>query len=187
MLQSMSVVGYLVLWLALRAVALRMATPATVVRGSPWLTRVALVFCFFTAAGLSVMPLWSGCYVPEIGRWHNSVGVLLLALALVADAVCLRSLGRLYSLEMELKKDHVVVSDGLYRFVRHPIYLSNIIGYLGVCLLLVHWILWLGLAVQVVGFIIMARHEEQFLLGLLGDEYGQYRREVRWMLIPGLL
>lgn len=187
MLQTIAVAGYLVLWLALREVALRAATPATAVRPSPWITRVALGYCFFTAAILSVTPVWSDWRPHDIGLIQISTGALLLVLALVADAACLRSLGSLYSLEMAVKQGHVVVRDGLYRFVRHPIYLSNIIGYLGVCLLLVHWIVWVGLAAQVAGFIAMARHEERFLVGHLGDVYEQYRWDVRWMLIPGVL
>jgi len=96
-------------------------------------------------------------------------------------------LGDLYSLERGVKSDHIVVRRGMYQLIRHPIYLSNVVGYLGVCLLLNHWVAWVGLVAQSGGFVFMARHEEAFLVHHLGGMYEQYRRDVRWMFIPGVL
>ena len=187
MVGATAVAGYLLLWLALRAIALRFATTATVVRRSPWLTRIALGYSFLCALALAVMRLWPGFDRPELGLERLSAGIAMVALSLVAEAVCLRSLGDLYSLEMAVKSNHVVIRTGMYRLVRHPIYVSNIVGYVGVCLLLGHWAAWVGLVAQAVGFVSMAQREEEFLVKHLGNTYEQYRRQVRWMFVPGVL
>jgi protein-S-isoprenylcysteine O-methyltransferase Ste14 len=71
-----------------------------------------------------------------------------------------------------------VIRKGVFRFVRHPIYLSEIILYLGLLLLN------LSLASAIVWVIAMfflhhmSRYEEKLLLDKFGDEYKQYMKEV---------
>jgi protein-S-isoprenylcysteine O-methyltransferase Ste14 len=74
---------------------------------------------------------------------------------------------------------------GLYRFVRHPIYVSEIVAVLGAVLLnpaLANWLLWAcecGLQVA------RALAEENLLLS--DPEYRAYRARVRYRLVPGLV
>lgn len=187
MLAASAVAGYLFLWLMLRAMALRLAEPATAAKRSPWMTRIALAYCFLCAVALVVAKLWSEWGNPHDGLVRLSVGIALASAGLLVDAICLRSLSTLYSLEMAIKKNHTVVRTGPYRLVRHPIYFSNILGFIGVCILLNHWAAWGGLAAQVVGFVVMGRREEAFLIAHLGEPYERYCRDVRWMLIPGIM
>ena len=187
MISTVAVVGYLALWLVLRLMALRMSKPAHVMRGSPWFTRLVLAYCFVFSIGFVAANTWSGG-----GNWQENpvrlaMGISMVTLALVTDAVCLLSLRPFYSLEMEIKQDHAVIKSGFYRLVRHPIYLSNIIGFLGLCILMNHWAAWVASPAQVIGFFLMAREEELFLISHLGKEYERYRADVRWMLIPGIL
>jgi len=137
--------------------------------------------------GFVAINIWS-----EGGNWQENsvrlaIGIFMVALALAVDSICLLSLLPLYSLEMEVKQDHAVIKSGFYRLVRHPIYSSNIIGFLGLCILMNHWAAWVGLPAQVIGFFLMVKKEELFLIGHLGQEYERYRVDVRWMLIPGIL
>lgn len=71
-----------------------------------------------------------------------------------------------------------VIRKGVFRLVRHPIYLSEIILYLGLLLLN------LSLASAIVWVMAMfflhhiSRYEEKLLLDKFGDEYKQYMKEV---------
>src|SRR5882724_4951938 len=51
--------------------------------------------------------------------WLGAV-VLVLALALFFHTH--RRLGRFWSVTLEIRQDHGLVTDGIYRFVRHPMY-----------------------------------------------------------------
>jgi len=82
---------------------------------------------------------------------------------------------------------YTLIKSGLYRFVRHPIYLGNILGFIGLCILMNHWVAWVASPAQVFGFFLMARDEERFLISHVGNEYESYRAAVRWMLIPGIV
>jgi len=78
-----------------------------------------------------------------------------------------------------------VVRTGLFRLVRHPMYLSEILLYLGF-LLLGSSLIATGVWLLTIGFLhYVARKEEQLLLVRFGDEYSQYMREVP-MWIPRL-
>ncbi len=77
-----------------------------------------------------------------------------------------------------------LVTTGVYRWVRHPIYTGLILGTFG-------WSLWrenlLGVALAVLLFVffdLKSRREEAWLMEAYSD-YGEYRRRVR-KLIPFL-
>jgi protein-S-isoprenylcysteine O-methyltransferase Ste14 len=78
-----------------------------------------------------------------------------------------------------------VIRTGVFGLVRHPIYLSEILLYVGL------WLLSLSLAAAVVICLAMAflhyisRWEEKRLLAQFGEDYAQYMREVP-MWIPRL-
>jgi protein-S-isoprenylcysteine O-methyltransferase Ste14 len=71
-----------------------------------------------------------------------------------------------------------VIRNGVFRFVRHPIYLSEIIFYLG--LLIINFSL-AAAVVWVAGILFLhfiSRFEEKLLLERYGEEYKQYMKEV---------
>jgi protein-S-isoprenylcysteine O-methyltransferase Ste14 len=78
-----------------------------------------------------------------------------------------------------------VIREGVFNYVRHPIYLSEILLYLGLLLLsmsLAAALVWL----MAIGFLhYISRHEEKLLLARFGTDYKQYMREVP-MWIPRL-
>ncbi|HUW17888.1 MAG TPA: isoprenylcysteine carboxylmethyltransferase family protein [Sedimentisphaerales bacterium] len=187
MVRTVTVAAYLALWLVLRWTALRLSKPARVRRISPWFTRLVLAYCFVFSVGFVAANTWSEGSNQQDNSVRLAMGIFMVALALVADTICLLSLCPFYSLEMEIKENHAVIESGLYRLVRHPIYLSNIIGFLGLCILMNHWAAWVASPAQVIGFFLMAREEELFLISHLGKEYERYRADVRWILIPGIL
>jgi len=186
MIGAIAISGYLVFWLLFRLIAMQKSKPARVTRRSPWFTRIVLAYCFIFSASFVVSNTWL------VGDGYNenlvrlAIGIIIIVLALISDAICLFSLSPFYSLEIGIKQDHAVIKSGLYRFVRHPIYFGNIVGFFGLCILMDSWAAWAALPAQVIGLFLMAREEELFLISHLGKEYENYRSDVRWMLIPGL-
>jgi len=87
--------------------------------------------------------------------------------------------------KVQPERDHRVISTGPYAVVRHPMYASVMLFFIGVPLMLGTW--W-GLAFVPVFFLMFAvrtRIEERTLVaGLPG--YADYATRVRYRLIPGL-
>jgi len=107
------------------------------------------------------------------------VGAILLALsAFLARA----SLGIIFG---QTRPEPHVVRKGGFAVVRHPMYLSEILLYLGLLLIslsLAAGVVWLA----AIGFLhYVSRTEEKLLHARFGDEYAAYTREVP-MWVPGL-
>jgi protein-S-isoprenylcysteine O-methyltransferase Ste14 len=87
--------------------------------------------------------------------------------------------------KVQAARQHHVVSNGPYAFVRHPMYSGIMLFFFGVPLLLGSW--W-GVAIApvfAVLFAIRARIEERALVeGLPG--YADYAARVRYRLVPGV-
>ena len=87
--------------------------------------------------------------------------------------------------KVQAERDHHVISTGPYALVRHPMYTSIMLFFIGVPLLLGSW--W-GLAFVPLFFAMFAfrtRIEERTLVaGLKG--YADYTARVRYRLVPGL-
>ncbi|MBN1382599.1 MAG: isoprenylcysteine carboxylmethyltransferase family protein [Deltaproteobacteria bacterium] len=85
----------------------------------------------------------------------------------------------------ETRAEPYVIRKSVFGIVRHPIYLSEILLYLG-CLVmsmsLAAAVVWI-MAILFLHYV--SRHEEKLLLTRFGEEYAQYMREVP-MWIPRL-
>jgi len=56
--------------------------------------------------------------------WLAWIGAALAAAFLALFIASHRSLGRNWSVSLEIRREHTLVTDGLYRYVRHPMYSS---------------------------------------------------------------
>jgi protein-S-isoprenylcysteine O-methyltransferase Ste14 len=93
------------------------------------------------------------------------------------------ALGRLYSPEVTLQREHRLISEGPYRSIRHPRYLGGMVQGIGLSLLFRSWI---GLVLTLVFFVIVLfriKDEE----ALMGKEFGETWTsycEKTWRLVP---
>ena len=113
-------------------------------------------------------------------RW---LGVAIYAAGGVLRLAPVFVLGRRFSGLVAIQPEHRLVTDGLYRFIRHPSYLGLLVNALG----------W-GLAFRAgVGLVIAAlmlsvviariEAEERLLSETFGAEYDAYRART-WRLVP---
>ena len=82
-------------------------------------------------------------------------------------------------------RGQVVVQDGMYRRIRHPMYLGVIVGFLGTPLVLNSW--WAMIpSVAIVGLFVYRTYREDRMLmdGLAG--YAEYSEKVKYRLLPGI-
>ena len=86
-------------------------------------------------------------------------------------------LGDNWSVTLEIDAQHRLVTRGVYRFVRHPMYTSFFVSGIGQALLLPNWIAGPA-ALVAVAVLVMVRvpNEEAMMIGQFGDEYRDYMR-----------
>ncbi len=79
----------------------------------------------------------------------------------------------------------VPVTTGLYRYSRHPIYLTGILRLLGMGIASASWVFLLLPASLLIGLFIFAGSEERATTEQYGDAYREYmKRTPRWIGIP---
>lgn len=116
------------------------------------------------------------------GLFYPGLALFILGLALTMWAY--RTLGKFFSLVVQVQTDHRVVDTGPYRFVRHPGYAGVLLGFLGLGLAVQSWAALVVMAVATpAALAYRLRLEEQFLVTELGDEYVRYAGRTK-RLIP---
>ena len=112
---------------------------------------------------------------------------LTLTFAGIAFAAWARIiLGGNWSAVVTIKQGHNIVRRGPYAIVRHPIYSGGLLGLLGTALLTGELRSLLALPLIFAAWWTKLRMEEQFMTEKFGNDYEQYRREVK-ALIPFVL
>ena len=112
-------------------------------------------------------------------RYKLPLGVIILVLALYLARTGMKIVFG------EVTEKPGVIRKGPFRFVRHPIYLSEILFYLGLLMFrtsLAAAFIWI---LAIVFFVYIARYEEKLLLARFGEDYRAYMREVG-MYLPRL-
>jgi protein-S-isoprenylcysteine O-methyltransferase Ste14 len=86
-----------------------------------------------------------------------------------------RELGRNWSVSLEVRDRHQLVTGGVYRYVRHPMYSAFFLWAVAQMLLLPNWVAAFS---GIIGFGILycfrVSREEQLMLEAFGDEYRAY-------------
>ena len=115
----------------------------------------------------------------------NPVGLLLVVLGLAFVLVATFTLRKNYSSSLVIRKGHELVVHGIYRVVRHPIYLGAILVTLGVPIGMSSWIALPPMLLLIPLFVYRMRIEERLLLEEFGDDYQTYMARTK-RLVPFL-
>ena len=94
-----------------------------------------------------------------------------------------KALGRMWSVSLQLKQDHKLITSGIYRRLRHPMYTAFWLMALAQALLLPNWIA--GPAGLVgFGFLFFSRvgPEERLMEKAFGQEYRDYKARTKRVL-----
>ncbi len=107
------------------------------------------------------------------------LGLILFAVSLLLRLMAIRALGRYWSLNLEIRKDHQLVREGIYRYMRHPAYSAIMLEVISIPLVGNAWcVLALSVGVYIPLLLVRWWREEREMVGKFGEAYEQYRREV---------
>jgi len=113
-------------------------------------------------------------FVPDVGRI-----VLFVALEISAVLLGYLSHNALFSRKQEEFK---LITNGVFAYVRHPLYLSILLTYLGFIFVSMSIVTVIPWVCYVILFDKMATYEEEDLVRIFGDAYLEYRKKVpKWI------
>ncbi len=111
--------------------------------------------------------------------------VILLIVGLVMAVSARRTLASNWSGQVAIKEGHELVTQGLYHYVRNPIYTGILLMALGTALAFDTLSALIGFAVVLLGIYFKVRGEERILAGHFGTQYASYKQNTK-ALIPFL-
>ena len=146
----------------------------------------------FPLIGMCLVP---GIYVltgqPKFAEYQFQpalawVGAVTFALSLWLFYRTHKELGRNWSVTLEIREQHTLVTSGVYRRVRHPMYSAFWLWALAQALLLPNWIAGLsGLVGFGILFFLRVRHEEELMIETFGEDYRRYMARTS-RIVPGI-
>lgn len=143
---------------------------------------IALGSLALAASGLEIA---SGWVQVSQSLWLAGIGALLTLLGVAGTFYCRHALGAMWTAETTLQSNHQIVDSGPYGIVRHPIYSTVIVMYVGIALTFASWSATIAVTVIVLAYVLKARLEDNFLAEQLPG-YREYKTKVRFRLIPGI-
>jgi protein-S-isoprenylcysteine O-methyltransferase Ste14 len=150
------------------------------------------VLMAISATGLGIVPfVYVLSNAPRFANYHFRPWQAWLGAALFAAALWLfhrthKDLGRNWSVTLEVRERHTLVTDGVYRRMRHPMYSAFWLWALAQALLLPNWIAGpAGLVGFGTLFFLRVGREEALMIETFGDEYRRYMARTARVL-PGI-
>ena len=153
--------------------------------------RDRLTFVFFLILPFVGMYLWMYCIKagmvsarPSWHYWGLGVAAGLCGFAIRLSAK--RTLGRFFTVRVQLQEKHEVVDTGMYRLVRHPLYLGFVLEWVAPPLILGSPMGFLFTTLPILaGVLQRIPQEERLLLEGIGEKYRAYMTRTK-RLIPGV-
>lgn len=169
----------LIAWMAIRRPYQRRARKIKVVKDARTLgDRLALAAA---AIGLSIVPLlfvatgWPASADYGFQPLAGWIGIFVELIFLVVFYESHRQLGKNWSVTLEIRDEHKLVTDGLYRYVRHPMYSSFFLWAIAQALLLPNFVAGAaGLVGVAILYISRVSHEEALMRAAFGRAYDDY-------------
>lgn len=111
----------------------------------------------------------------SLSTWVRWLGAVLIFAGNLLFIWSHRALGRNWTPFLEIRKGHTLVTDGPYRFVRHPMYVAIFLIGIGVSFVSANWIVALSYMLPlVILYLFRVSEEEKMMIEQFRDKYREY-------------
>ena len=111
------------------------------------------------------------------------VGLALMIAGILLRIAAIKQLGKYFTVDVTIRKEHQLLQSGLYKRIRHPSYSGVLLSFLGLGLTFNNWYSLLIIFIPVFSvFIIRMNTEEKALLAQFGEQYKNYISNTKRLL-----
>lgn len=109
--------------------------------------------------------------------WVGWLGVVLFADAILILYFSHAHLGSNWSPVLGIKKEHTLITSGIYKYIRHPMYAAHILWAIAQILMLHNWIAGYSfIVVMIPHYLLRVGKEEQMMVEQFGERYREYMK-----------
>ncbi len=142
------------------------------------------IFRFFAFESILVLillnyPIW----FKDPFSLHQIISWILLILSILVAAVGFQTLYSKGKPTDQMENTSVLITTGVYKYIRHPMYLSLMLVGFGVMAKDCGYLQWIIAAINFIALILTARVEEKEMLAKFSDNYETYMKKTK-MFIP---
>ena len=115
--------------------------------------------------------------------WMPWLGLVVMLAALWLFWRSHDDLGKNWSASLEVRQDHRLIKEGVFRYIRHPMYAAIFLFSIAQALMLPNWLAGLSALVPfTILYIIRTPREEAMMAQFFGDEYRDYMQQTGRLL-----
>ncbi len=148
--------------------------------------------CFLAAVGMVIVPMvyvftpWLDSFSMGLPDWARWSGVICFGFAMVLFWWVHKTLGKNWSPVLEIRKNHKLITEGPYKFVRHPMYTVIWIWMLCQGMILSNWVVMIvGILTWSILYFVRLPDEEKMMIEEFSQEYKDYMKKTK-RIIPGV-
>jgi protein-S-isoprenylcysteine O-methyltransferase Ste14 len=141
--------------------------------------RLYLMFIF---VGFQLLPLlyvfstWFAFFDYELPKWMGWPAASLYAFGVWLFFRAHADLGKYWSPGLEIKEGHQLITTGVFKWVRHPMYAAFVAIAVAQIFMLQNWIIGPAFLVSAIPFYLhRVKREEKMLINKFGSEYIDYK------------
>ena len=151
-------------------------------KGSIWLLTISI------SMGYWLSFIIASTKTGRIYHWNTFfvIGSLLALAGLIIRVTSIMKLKQQFTYTVTKIENHELIETGLYKIIRHPGYLGQIIIFLGISVCLSNWLSILLMVIPVLsGYLNRINVEERFMVEQMGQKYLDYQKRTK-RLIPSI-
>jgi protein-S-isoprenylcysteine O-methyltransferase len=114
-------------------------------------------------------------------------GIVLTITGLGFSAWARIHLGRYWSSMVMVRIGHRIIKTGPYRIVRNPMYTGLFIAFVGAAIAIGELVAFVAIGIGIASIWVKIKAEEEILLEKFGEEYLEYKRDVKAAIIPWIV
>jgi protein-S-isoprenylcysteine O-methyltransferase Ste14 len=125
----------------------------------------------------------------KIGRMSHwdvffAVGAVMTVMGILIRIQSILTLKQYFTYSVARTEDHQLIETGLYKTIRHPGYLGQLIIFAGISISLSNWLSVLFMMIPVaIGYMYRIQVEERFMIEQMGERYLNYQERTK-RIIP---
>ncbi|HNP22454.1 MAG TPA: isoprenylcysteine carboxylmethyltransferase family protein [Panacibacter sp.] len=110
-------------------------------------------------------------------------GLFIIVIGIIVRLMVVKSMGRLFSSDMNKRHDHELITDGFFKYLRHPAFSASFLSFVGFGISLNNYISFMVIFFSVIYvFTRRIEAEEEQLVKQFGEEYEAYRKKTKGLI-----